>query len=79
MTDVEVQDIVAALAADPRTNYRYNKGEDHGDSFYAYIGKHVGVYQHQILGATRDVDLLREVLVERYQIAPERIVFVYID
>jgi hypothetical protein len=47
--------------------------------FDDYIGKHVAVYQHQILGATRDVDLLREVLVERYQIAPERIVFVYID
>ena len=37
------------------------------------------VYQHQFLGATLDVDLLREVLVERYQIAPERIVFVYVD
>ncbi len=47
--------------------------------FDAYIGKHVAVYQHQILGATRDVDLLREVLVEHYQIALERIVFVYID
>jgi hypothetical protein len=48
-------------------------------TFDAYIGKHVAVYQHQVLGATRDVELLREVLVERHQIAPERIVFVYID
>jgi hypothetical protein len=39
MTDQEAFDIVRALAADPRANYRHNNGEDHGDSFYAYIGQ----------------------------------------
>lgn len=38
MTDQEAFDIVRALAADPRANYRYSTDGD--DDFFAYIGKH---------------------------------------
>jgi hypothetical protein len=64
---------------DAADEWRWIHEQHSTGNFDAYIGKHVAVYQRQVLGATRDVDLLREVLVERYQIAPERIVFVYID
>lgn len=54
MTDQEAFDIVRALAADPRANYRYND-TDHGDDFYAYVGKHAQEIADGIIATQNEI------------------------
>jgi hypothetical protein len=49
------------------------------DLFEPYRGQHVAVVGKKILGASRDTQLLEQVLVEKHQLDPQRIVWVYID
>jgi hypothetical protein len=47
--------------------------------FDEYRGQHVAVYRRQILGASRDMELLSQVLAEKHHLDPKRLVFTFIE
>jgi hypothetical protein len=47
--------------------------------FDEYRGQHVAVYRRQILGASRDMELLSQVLAEKHRLDPKRLVFTFIE
>ncbi len=47
--------------------------------FDEYAGKHVAIVNKQVLGSSRDPDLLRQYVAEKHNIDPRRIVIIYID